>query len=337
MSELENEVPEEFEETGDERRDAMSRAFDEAEAPEIEAPEIQATPEIETNLEIEATPEVESDVTPDTETPEVAKAEKAPASWTPAAREHWAGLPDDLKATIAKRESEIQNRLNETTQERQLANNFQELVNPFQGMFQAQGVDTFQGIHNTLQLAAQLQMGSPMQKAQAAANIIQQFGVDINTLDDLIVGNIPAAAQSNPQIEQLQAQIGQMQQFIQQQQYGQQQQFQAQQQQINQETEQFMSQNEFANDLRNEMADFMDLAQRQGQQIDLKTAYNRALASRPDIQQVVQNRQTSQNSQQALQNANRAASSIPQRGAGAVEGGTPASMRAALEQAWNDG
>lgn len=340
----------EVEETGEDMRDALNLAFAEDASESDDAGTTPATVKtgLEDNFDLDTPPLVEGETVDGQllETADTADAvdsslagapEKAPASWTPAAREHWAGLPNDLKATINKREKELQTTLNDTAQARQLSQNFGNLVSPYQGMFQAQGVDTFTGINNTLQLAAQLQMGTPIQKAQAAANIIKQFGVDISTLDDLIVGNMPAAQKANPQVDALQNQVMQMQQYIQQQQHTQQQTQNTQQNTINQETEQFMAQNEFANDLRGEMADFMDMAYRSGKQIDLKTAYQRAISARPDIQQLMSNRNNTQSSQQALAGAANAAVSVPQRGAGAAGAPSPTTMRGAIADAWENG
>jgi len=51
------------------------------------------------------------------------------------------------------------------------------------------------------------------------------------------------------------------------------------------------------------MADFMDMAERNGQRLDLKQAYQRAISTRPDIQQVLSNRANSQQNGAALSNA----------------------------------
>ena len=313
-----------YEDPAEGRRNVIADAFDDhdesiAEITEPEVPEPKEAPEPIAAV-LQDTPDVE----------------KAPASWTPASREHWAAIPEGVRGEIAKREGELQRTLNETAQARQFTQNFQQSIQPYEPMFRAQGVDATTGIGNVLQTAAQLQMGTPQQRAQAVAGLISQFGVDIATLDDMIVGNMPQVTQASPEVAQLQQQIASMQQFIQGQQGQQQQQNMQQQQQLVGETNKFIADNEFASDLRNVMADFMDVAERQGQKMTLKDAYDRALSTRPDIQEIVANRAKSTNNQRAVSGARRAAVSVPQ--ASGMSGGSeaPSTTREALLAAWND-
>ena len=317
----------------DSLRDTLESAFDD-DSPDEET----STPAV-TGLEgdVETSP-IEND-NPDLsgETTTNVTEGQAPSSWNPTAREAWASVPPEVQQEISRREKELQNNFNETTQARQLSNSFGQLVSPYQSMFQAQGVDTFTGINNTLQLAAQLQMGTPGQKAQACADIIQQFGVDIGSLDDLLVGKTPQAMAPSPEMQQMQGRMDQMGQYIQNQQYQQQQANQAQQMTINNETEAFIRAKPFANDLRNTMADFMDMSERNGQgKLTLEQAYDRALVTRPDIQQILANRGNSQNNANALATARGAAVSIPQTTGPAGNKPAPTTMRGALEDAWNE-
>ena len=313
-----------YEDPAEGRRNVISDAFDDHDESiaEITEPEVAAPTKIETTLE---------DVS--TSAPDV---EKAPASWTPASREHWAAIPEGVRGEIAKRESELQRTLNETAQARQFTQNFHQSIQPYEGMFRAQGVDATTGIGNVLQTAAQLQMGTPNQRAQAVAGLINQFGVDIATLDDMLVGNMPKTTQASPEVAQLQQQLAEMQQFIQGQQGQQQQQVMQQQQNIQSETNKFIAENEFANDLRGVMADFMDVAERQGRNMTLQEAYNSAVATRPDIQEILNNRTKSSNNQRAVSGARRAGVSVPQSHGTGGGGEAPSTTREALLAAWND-
>lgn len=316
-----------YEDPAEGRRNVIADAFDDHDESIAEITEPEVKKPVEREQETAVAP------TPAQDAPDVSK---APASWTPASREHWNAIPEGVRGEIAKRETELQRTLNETAQARQFTQHFQRSIQPYEGMFRAQGVDATTGIGNVLQTAAQLQMGTPSQRAQAVAGLINQFGVDIGTLDDLLVGNMPKAAESSPEVAQLQHQIAQMQQFIQGQQGQQQQQYRQQQQNIQGETNKFLAENEFASDLRNVMADFMDVAERQGQKMTLKEAYDRALYTRPDIQEIIANRAKANNNKRAVSGARRAAVSVPQShgtGAGAE---APASTREALLAAWDD-
>ena len=301
-------------------RDALDAAF-------------ESTPE-----EAEAEQEQEQEPRQEQEQEQVAEEvidNSAPASWSPLARESWSNLPADVQTEIGKRERELQNNLNETAQARRLGGDFKSLTTPYEAVFRAQGTDVMTGIDNSLRMTSQLQMGTPIQKAQIAADIISHYGIDVGALDDLIVGNAPALQEVSPQVAEMQQQLNNMNNYIQQQQYGQQQQVQQKQHVVNQETQKFIAETPFGNDLRMVMADFMDIAAKQGTSINLKTAYDRALATRPDIQQILQQRNSSTQGANALQQANRAASSVPQSHVGGGEKQAPDSMRGALEDAWN--
>lgn len=331
-------------EPADTMRDALNEAFDANESSESEITDESSELEITDDEELAPVEEeitggdddgVALDDIPLEEAPPPES--QAPASWTPTARESWGLIPAEIQQEISRREKDLQNSFNETAQARKLSQSFGQLVQPYQGMFQAQGVDVFTGINNTLQLAAQLQMGTPAQKAQACANIIQQFGVDITSLDDLLVGNAPTQQQLTPEFTQLQQQMGQMNQYMQNQQNQQTQQNQAEQNVINIETEAFIKKTPFAQDLRTTMADFMDMAEKNQQpKLTLQQAYERALGTRPDIQKIIQNRGDTTDNAEALLSAQDAAVSIPQNTGPAQGKVAPASMREALTDAWDE-
>ena len=62
-----------------------------------------------------------------------------------------------------------------------------------------------------------------------------------------------------------------------------------------------MGSHEFANEVRTEMADLMEMAGRRSEPLSLDQAYERALLIRPDIQAVVQQRIAAGNAQQGNQ------------------------------------
>ena len=108
----------------------------------------------------------------------------------------------------------------------------------------------------------------------------------------------------------------------------------AQQQQMYQanqnEISQFLQTHEFAKDVSNEMANFMQVSAQNGQNMNLEQAYEQAIAIRPDVQQVIQQRMAAgnaQNNNQTIAQKRLAAVSVP--GGGQLQGNPPAptSMR----------
>ena len=262
--------------------------------------------------------------------------ERAPQSWTPAEREGWAALPETARTAITKREQEHAVLLQNTAQQRQFGDNFNRMVQPFQQMFNAQGVDAMTGVRNVMQTASVLQSGNAQQRAQAVHQILRDFDVSVSMLDDLIVGQAPKEAPPmSAEMQAMSNQLAQQNQYIQSQRQREQQGVQQKQHAINAEVATFMNDpvNEFAHDLRPVMQQFMSMATQQGQQLSLKDCYNRALQTRPDLQTMVSNRKSSMTSQQRLAAARSAGSSVAQNSG---EGGGPAApddVRGAIVEA----
>lgn len=268
----------------------------------------------------------------DDKTPPPEGEDKAPASWAPAEREEWAKVPESVKQVINKRETEVQKVMTESAQARQHFAAFNNMVTPFQGMFAAQGVQNpLQGVHSILQTSAQLQGGTSQDKATAIVGLIKQFGVDIKTLDDALVGNTGTASTTaqaaDPRYDALNEKISGMERHFQSQE--------AQAQQtVNTETEQFIKSHDFANDLRGTMADFMDVAAKNGRPLSLDDAYNHAIATRPDIQQILANRLKTANAQKHTAQARNAGSSVPITSDGGGQAKQPENLRQAIAEAW---
>lgn len=326
MSEEENTETEAPEES---IRDSLSAAFDEDQI-ETEITE-DAENEVEA-VDAEGANTAAAEPLDDKATaPAVDALDAPPASWSPTAREEWAKVPETVRATIAKREKEIQTTMQESAQARQLAQSFNQMVQPFQGMFAAQGAtNAVHGVEQVLHSVAQLQGGTPAAKAAAAAQIIKQFGVGIRELDDALVGNAQAQPPADPRFDELQTKYDSLASRLQ-----------ANdnevQQQINIETNKFLGEKPFANDLRVTMADFMDLASRQGQKLTLQEAYDRALATRPDIQTILSNRAKAEAGKKNITNARKAGVIVPISSEGGGPPVAPANLRGALEAAWDNG
>ena len=268
--------------------------------------------------------ELEEPVSDDDGSP--APVDEPPRSLSPAAREAWKDVPDAVKGEIQKREADYEKGIMKYAQNAKRAEQMDRVMAPYSQFFAMNG-GAAQTIPGVLQAASVLQMGSPQQKAQTVAGMIKQFGVDIQTLDSLLVGEQPQ--QQGPDINQLVDQ--RLQQYHQQQH---QQQLAQQQQGIQTELQQFASDpnNEFYNDIKMDMADIIEMAANRGQQLTLKEAYDRACMMNPQISQILSSRQ----SQAAVNTKRRAAVSVS--GAPGGPGGTeaPTDIRSALEHAWDN-
>lgn len=270
--------------------------------------------------------------------------EKAPSSWKPDAREHWAQLPDNVKAEIARREGEVQRTLQETAEARKTAEAITSVVQPYMHFIKAEGSNPIQAIDNLMATAAKLRTGTAPELAQMVAGLVNQFGIGrfgnqfIEMLDTALAGNTPRAADpQTTQVEQLLNQkLAPVQQMLTQFQQAQQMQQQRVAQQAQGEVEQFLSKAEFANDVREDMADIMEMAAKRGQPITLAEAYKKACMANDTIRGIIGKRIQAQRAQQGTQTAQQAKSKAVSVSGSAPMGAMrqdPTDIRSAIEAA----
>lgn len=258
--------------------------------------------------------------------------DRAPQSWKQAQKAKWDKLDPDIRQEVLRREHETTRVLNETAQVRQFATQFQEAIQPYMARIQQVG-NPVKAIQNLLAADHLLATGPAATKAQYLAKLIQDYGVDIQALDAALAGK-PVADPVESRVEQmLQQRLQPFQQYLTAQQQREQYEAQRQQQQIQNAVEQMAQDPEYPHfeAVRETMADLIDLAAKKGSTMDLKTAYNRAVAMDPTISQVTQAAQANAKAQRALQ----ASASV--RGApSGSSGGKPATLdrRAAIEAAF---
>ena len=274
---------------------------------------------------------------------EVSGPAKPPQSWGAAEREHWANLDPAVQAQVQKRESEIQNVMNQSAESKHFYTEFVNNMAPFDGLMRANNVAPMDAVKDLMGTAAELMQGTTESKAETVAKIIEQYGIDVATLDTALSGRInnnASAAANEPEASlknYLSEQLAPVQQFMQNQQAQQTSNQQAQYQTEQQNLQTFMNSNEFAGDLLGDMSDMMTIAANRNEPMDYKQDYDKALMLRPDIQQILQQRQggqTAAQNNQAIQQKQNATVSIPRAGASQASSPDPTDMRSALEQAF---
>ena len=266
------------------------------------------------------------------------KSYKSPNSWKPAEREHWSKVPVELQARIKAREHETENILRDSAEARKSQEFMNHLGNSYAPVFAAEGVnDVPTGIKGMVDTIALLQNGSPVDKANKMAQLIQHYGIDIGTLDSVLVGEAP----QNPQAHELQQLIDQRMQPVNQLlsriEQSQQQSQQQSQEEANRQVAEFKG--EFLTDVRNDMADLLDMAAARNQPMTLQEAYDKAVILRPDLQSILTERQKNEEltgKRNRIGSKMNAASSISGN-RGGMASGTSDTLRGAIEDAWNEG
>jgi hypothetical protein len=278
--------------------------------------------------------------------PAPAQALRAPASWRPGAREHWAKLPPDVQQEVVRRETEVTRAVKESANARDALAHVQGVLGPFSHNIGASGTDALGMMQNLFQADNALRHGSVAEKATVIANIIKSYGVDLVTLDSVLAGQAPTSDPTTMMAERLRRELrAEMQPVMQ---YFSQMQGQRERtlSEINSnasgEVQMFQNEegHEFFDDVRDLMADIIDLHTQRGATIGLQDAYDRAIKIHPQVSEILAKRAESERASAAAQAAQRARrtavslSSAPAP-AGAAPGPAGDDRRAAIEAAFD--
>lgn len=303
-----------------------------APAPEAEAkpaePEAQK-PEGEEKKPEEAKPAEEKPRSP---------VDKAPQSWKPAAKAIWKDLPQSAREEVVRRERQVTQVLAESAQARQLVNQFTDMIQPYRARMESVGLPPIQAVGELLKADHILTTSPPAKRAQFMASLIKEYGVDIRELDNALAGQ-PAADPTADRLEQLVAQrLQPFQQFVQQQAQQAAMQRQAEQQQTNQTIQSMAADSaKFPHffDVKDDMADLIEMQARRGQYLTLEQAYARAVSMNPELTAQSARRQAAEAANSRAQRALNASVSV----GGAPNGGPSArapgsDLRGTIESAF---
>lgn len=266
---------------------------------------------------------------------------QAPVSWKPGVREHWAGIHPEVQDEIARREADHNKVLNDSAGFRKVADEYYKTVAPFQNLIQAQGSTPAQAIHNLMSTAAQLTQGTPARKAEVVLNIINEYGVDISMLDQVLAGQTPADDPNQPLLNAIDERLAPINTFM----GSVQQQQTTRNEAVGAEAATELAtfaeaHSEFYEDLRDDMADLLEMAANRGRAMTMEQAYERAAAAHPDIGPILSQRKAAADgklSADAAAKKRNASSSIRgTQNSGQQAGGGEATVRGTIEQLWDD-
>lgn len=215
---------------------------------------------------------------------------KAPVSWTPASREHWKGLPADVKREVLKREEDIQRGLRDASQHKKVAQEYVQTIQPYQQMIQGAGATPSEAIRTMFDTASTLTFGTPKQKAMKMKEVIENYSVDIELLDTALADIEIPDDQNAPLMKALDERLKPVTDFMGQFQSTQQQQTTELQQKATTELEAFAAKSEFYEDVREDMADLFEVAGRRNRQLTLDDAYEQACQLNPEIKKILDHR-----------------------------------------------
>lgn len=275
--------------------------------------------------------------------------DRAPASWKGDAKKLWSELPLAARQEVIRRERDTTKVIQEAAQARNQIEPIREVLSPhmdrIQQMYQGNPITA---INNLLGVERTLVSGTAQDKVQLVARMIDRFGIDIQMLDSALANQpAPQQTQQLSQIEELVNQrLAPVMDFL-----GQQQQ--REQLHARQIEDQALHTVEtmatdanypYFEDVRQDMADIIEMGARRGVAISMEDAYTRAVRMNDITFQATNVRENSQAATQAALQAHQ----LAQKAKGAavsVSGspmgtgtnvGNPADLRGTIAAAFGD-
>lgn len=273
--------------------------------------------------------------------------DKAPHTWSPAAKEKWKEIDPAIRQEIKRRETDMARGFAESKQSRDFHRGFQEVMAPYVPFAKAMGHPTIMhAIDNVMQTAVMLQSSPPVQRAQLVAKIINDFGVDLRILDSVLAGS-PVANPVETRVQELiRQELAPVRQFMDGQARAGQQNDQVITQRAESDLEAFLAdpKNEFASnpEIMSLMSDLIDLDLAKGRSSTLTDIYSRAILLHEPTRKVVEARKSTEQVNRNNERANKArqgavsltsSDSVPTRTASQTADDEPDDIRGSLVRA----
>ena len=314
----------------DDRRATIAAAMDSVEADE---PEVKVVEPVQEELDLGTeepsteVPHEEASSEVEVKTEPVVKAEPAPQSWKPGIKAKWDKLDPEVRQEVMRREKQTTQVLNESAQARQVADQFQKTVQPYMARINSVG-NPLQAVQNLLHSDHMLSTAPKVQRAQIIAKLINDYGIDIQTLDGVLSGQVQAVDPVQSKVDQLlQQRLAPYEAYIQQQRQAETARAQQETQGLAQTIQQMAQDPKYPyfEKVRGDMADIIELSTRKNVPITIEQAYNKAIQLDPEISKA----SAAAKANAIAQRAKKASSSVGGAPSGLLSGSSTANDRRA--------
>ncbi len=252
-------------------------------------------------------------------TPALSGADKPPVSWRGPVKEEWAKLPVSVKNEIQRREREIAQTLSRTDEERRYAHAIFDAIRPYEHHLRAEKSDHVTAVKNLFEMAHVMRSGTQAQKAELIAELFFRHEVPIKMVDDVLIRRLNGGQNGQPGQAQpgagdavrqaLQQELAPIREFMSTVQQSRQQSANAAQKTAAQEWNDLLDDPEIGDmveDVREDIADILELASRRNKVVPLRDAATRAIMAHAEFAPVLQQRQLEKSAQALRDKANKA-------------------------------
>lgn len=267
-----------------------------------------------------------------------------PSTWRAAAKAEWSRLPENVRAEIKKRETDMVKGFEEVGQKARFADSVIAEVQPYAAMIQSEGGTPQTAIRQLLSTAYRLRTGTPQERGQLVMAIAQQYGADLTPWQGGAQPGMQQQGQFDSQLQQyINSLVTPLQQRLQQYEQLQQQSQQTSEQQQQQEAiaamEAFRSatnadgtlKHTYFEDVRGVMAGLLTGGVAQ----TLEQAYDMACNALPEVRNALSAEQRNRDEAKRLEEAKRqadaarraSAANVEATGATGIVGGQSMSLR----------
>jgi hypothetical protein len=266
--------------------------------------------------------------------------DKAPVSWGAKRNELWAKVPSEIRTIINKRESEIQQGMSQAGRIKQIADEYHQIVMPFENVIRSMNTTPREAITNVMQTATALIIGTQAQKCAILTEMVQRYGVDVAEFDKALTAALKGGGQRQPNSQphnegQLDPRILKSLQPL----FSLQQRLEQAEGRNNERLQQeaveainSVENETYFEDVRDDMADIMEISAKRGHIMTIKEAYTKACQIHPEISKLTAT--TRRTPSDALARARKASSTVRGAPGGSVTNKTN-DRRAQIEEAWN--
>lgn len=215
---------------------------------------------------------------------------RPPASWTAKAKADFYDLPDHIQNEVIKRESDFHTGISKYKVDAEFGNKLKSVIQPYEPILRAKGAVVENVVAEMLNASYQLSQGTPQDKARFLLQIARDSGADLQSLVNS--GDNRPAEPQNDYVHRLEQRLAQLEGFTQNQIKSVQQ---REAVEVQQTVQQFAAEKDqsgrpkyqFFDDVRSDMADLIEVAERSGRKLNLLEAYEMAVWQRPDTREAM--------------------------------------------------